>query len=390
MDFNFDFNLVQSQKLLLTPQLKQALEILTMNSQELFEFVEEQLEANPVLDMAENEGCECASPHLTSIEQLEWENEINLKKALNGSETDLIEDINELLDEKVTVKLSLKEYLLFQLHTSNLNPNQIQIGEYLLDNIDENGYLAVNLKEVAAYFNVPTLKVSKVLEYLQTFDPPGICARNLKECLLIQLRQMGFDDENVKKLIEEHLDDLAANRISAVTKSTGLSSKKVNEILSLIKTLEPKPGREFYDNDNLKLIIPDILVKKMNHKFETLVNEDAIPNVNINKYYRQIVEEDISSETRKFIQNKISHATWLIKCIEYRKEVLIKVARCIVKAQEEFFQKGKKHIKPLDIGTISEETGFHELVINKALNGKYMECAWGIFDMRHFLINSPP
>lgn len=368
LDFDIDFNLVQAQKLLLTPQLKQALDILGMNSQELFRYVTEQLEINPVLDMAENEEQIIEDAHTPEDE--DWEEE------------DAGEDEPQKPEAEKTV--SLQEHLLLQLHASSLGGTETAIGEYFIDSIDENGYLTVDLSAAAAFFNVAAGKIQKVLGKLQTFDPPGIFARNVKECLLIQLKQMSCSDGDAYMIIERYLDALAAGKLLYIAKSTGLSVKKIKEVFELIKTLEPKPGREFYNNTNAKLVIPEIVVREINHKFNAIINEDTVPDININSRYRQLMDCELSEDAKKFIQNKISNALWLIKCIEQRKSILVGIAGCIIEEQQDFFRKGKGFLKPLAVKHAADRLNMHESIIEKAVFGKYLHCIWGTFELGSF------
>ncbi len=385
MDFNFDLNLVQSQKLVLTPQVKQALEILKMNCQELFEYVEEQLEINPALEVAEDDGLSGQEDYSAEAGEDEWEENIAGKEELKTQDADALEDISDFTVDRSSVRLSLKEHLMFQLNTtSELSEKFKAIGEYIIDNIDENGYLTAELPEIAFYFNLPVKKVKRILEFLQTFDPPGICARNLKECLLIQLKQIGGIDENVYRMVELYLDNLADNKIDDVAKNTGLSVKKVTEIFEFIKTLEPKPGREFYSDNHIKYITPDCSVKKIKNRFEVLINEEAFPVLNISGYYRKVVNEDINIEAKKFIQSRINSGLWLIKCIEQRKSTIRSVAECIVSKQIEFFEKGRNYIKPLIMKKVAEEINMHESTVSRTVNSKYLQCVWGVFELRYF------
>jgi len=384
LDFNFDLNLVQSQKILLTPQLKQALEILRMTSQELFEYVEEELEKNPVLEVLDSENPPDADGFSDTQEEEEWDEFVGQKNTNSFKDDgDYFSTIDSAAD-KSTVKLSLKEHLVFQLHTSELTKDQALIGEYLIDNIDDNGYLTIGLNEAAAFFNIPVSKVGRVLEHLQSFDPAGICARSLKECLLIQLRQMDITDKAVVDIIENHLDDLAANKLSYVAKCTGLDMQRVVEAFEFIKTLEPKPGRAFSNNEDIKYIIPDIIVRKIRDRYEVIVNEDSVPLIGINEYYKKIVSGDLNGETRKFMQNRLDSAVWLIKCVEQRKLTLRKVAESIVSRQEDFFEKGKKHIRPLTMKEVARDIDMHESTVSRTVNGKYIQCTWGVFEMRYF------
>jgi len=370
LKFTIDFDPSKSQKVSLTPQLKQTLDILSMNSQELYEYIEKQLEANPVLDIQED---------MCTYGEIE-------PASLKTQDGDRAEDSFDTESENIAERLSLKEYLLFQLQASKskLNKKQVLIAEYLIDNIDENGYLTVSLTEVAAFFNMPLKKVNTVLEHLQTFEPSGICARSLKECLLIQLKQIDSIDRDIIKLVDCCLDDLASGKFREVAESTGLNIEKVIEAYNFIKTLEPKPGREFYSSGGLKYIVPDVIVKKLNGRFEALINEEAIPVVIINEHYKQMMDKDVGSETRSFIQNKIDNAMWLIQCIEQRKSMLRKVAEIIVEKQHEFLEKGKDNVKPLTTDEVSEKLNVHKSIVERVIEGKHIQCLWGIFEMRHF------
>ena len=384
LDFNFDLNLVQSQKILLTPQLKQALEILRMTSQELFEYVEEELEKNPILEALESEGYMGEETEIDNRDELEWDSQAGYRGSSIDTDERCFFRVSDFTVDKATVGLSLKEHLVFQLHTSALTGEQIVIGEYLVDNIDENGYIAIDLSEAASYYNVPASKIKKVLDHIQSFDPPGICARNLKECLLIQLRQMNCKDPIVRRVVENHLDDLAANRISRVAKNVGTDIKKINEVFELIRTLEPIPGRAFGDGEEVKYIIPDITVRKMADKFDIAVNDDSIPLIGINEYYKGFLSQDLNTEARKYMQSKLDNARWLIKCLEQRRNTLRKVAGEIVGRQAEFFGKGVKYLKPLTMKEIAGKIDMHESTVSRAISGKYLQCPWGVFEMRYF------
>ncbi|RCX10518.1 RNA polymerase RpoN-/SigL-like sigma 54 subunit [Anaerobacterium chartisolvens] len=384
MNLYFDFNLAQSPKILMTPQLRQALEILKMNSQELFEYVEEQLEVNPALEMQEDENCMGDEECGYSDGRGWW---IDSGVSCTGTQAPACEESEDSGSPNETdknVRMSLKEHLLFQLHTSSLNEVQICIGEYLIDNIDQNGYLMISVSEVAEFFNVNSAKIKKVLEYIQTFDPPGICARSLKECLLIQLAQMENKDENIKRIVDKHLDDLADERIDVVAKATGLSGAQVEAVYRFIKTLEPKPGREYESGSDVKYIIPDISIRQLKSGAEVIVNDEAFPALGINQYYKKILSAEISNDAKKFIMNRMDSASWIIKCIEHRKNTIVEIARHIVKSQEDFLKKGRKYIKTVDNAKISGEIGIHESMLKEVATGKYMQCVWGIFELKCF------
>lgn len=383
MDFNIDFNLVQSQKLLLTPQIRQVLRVLLMNTQELFKYVEEQLELNPVLEVLESEEWHCGDIGPTETELLEWSGEAAYDNVMDEGEENS-GPVNDQLVDRSTTRLSLKEHLLLQLHMAAFDERQTLIGEYLIYNIDENGYLTLELTEAARHFHVPVRKIKEVLGRIQSFDPPGIGARDLKECLLIQLRQMEGVSKVTVDIVENYLDDLACNRIPLIARETGLSVERIAGILEFIKTLEPRPGREFYNNGDLKYTVCDIVIKEIEKKYEVLVNEEAYPALKINEYYRKVLNRDTGEETRNYIQNRICSAVWLIKCLEQRKNILRRIGALIVDELPDFFKKGRDFLKPVSIGAAAKSIGLHRTVLAKAIKEKYLQCKWGNFELQRF------
>ncbi|HHV98186.1 MAG TPA: RNA polymerase factor sigma-54 [Clostridiaceae bacterium] len=377
---------IQSKKPVVFPQLKQALDILRMSTNELFGYVEKQLEINPVLDIAEYK-----KPFITSEGydlEVEPEDEHVYEmhpKSMDDNSFDTVSDtISDYRLEYVASGISLKDYLLLQLYSSGLDRFQMKIGEYLISNVDENGYLTCSLSEAAAYFNVPISKIKNVLLHIQSFDPPGICARNLKECLLIQLRQMNITDKNVYRVVKGFLDDLALKRVSEVARNTNLSKNEIINILRLIKTLEPKPGRNFYNNSCSKYLLPDIFIRKIRNAFEAVLNEEAIPVVNIDKYYKQLGSQETSPETKKFIQRRINNAVWLIKCIEQRKMLLKRLGEYIAAVQKDFFENGQAFKRAVSIKQAASELGVDKELVSIAAEGKYVNCKWGDFEMKYF------
>ena len=357
MELIIDFGLVRSQKLLLIPQLKQALEILSMNSQELFHHVEEQLETNPFL--------ECNTEDRTFY--------------LSDPE-----DTDDTTATEITPAITLKEHLLLQLNSLSLEKTQVSIGEYLIDNTDENGYLNVDICEVSAFFNTSAARVVKVLKILQGFDPPGICARNLKECLLIQLAEMENTNREAVLIVRHFIDKLAGNDTATVAAEAGLDEERVGEAFRLIRTLEPRPGREFYKDEDNRPAVADIIVRKMNGRHEALINEEAFPEVNIIERFKpdDLIKTD--EEADEFIKEGVSSAVWLIKCMEQRKNIILQVAGSIISEQAEFFEKGAAYLKPVTSQRLGEDMNMHESILSQAMNGKHLQCRWGLFEFKYF------
>jgi RNA polymerase sigma-54 factor len=364
LDFNIDFNLVRSQKLLLIPQLKLALEILEMNSQELMNYVDSQLESNPALELPPEELPE---------EDCEEKN--------SPENTD---DDTDAPAETTGSALSLKEHLLIQLHALHMDKNGLEIGEYLIDNTDENGYLAVEIREVADFFKIPQEKVLKVLELLHSFDPPGICARNLTECLLLQLAQMDDADPAAIQVVQDHLEKLAAGDDKGVAKATGLSPERVRNIFLQVRSLEPKPGREYYVSEAGRVLQPDFIVRENGSGLQALENMEAFPDVCISESFKADAETLAAAEGGRFVHESVQSAVWLMKCLEQRKRIIYEIAEKFLEYENEFFKDGPNHRKLLDKPTFAASLDIHETILDKAIKGKYLQCKWGIFGYGSF------
>lgn len=365
MDFSIDFNLVRSQKLLLIPQLKQALEILEMNSRELYHYIENQLEDNPVLEEA---------PDDILTEALEARN------TLETSE----EELDSQMTEEPRATLSMKEHLLIQLNGLCLDKCDHMVGEYLIDSTDDNGYLTVDIREVAAFFNIPDRWVLKVLDKLQSLDPPGICARNLKECLLLQLRQLEETDEGAMLVVDSYLNELASNDAESVALSTGISIEKVSKIFRKVKSLEPRPGREFYVNDAESPVPPDIIIRGTNDDICVLYNGEAFPDICISESFTMNASVLNENEVGDYIHDKVKSAVWLIKCLEQRKDIIFAAAQKLCTFEQDFLKTGPKALKLLDKYSFAASLDMHETIFEKVLNGKFLQCRWGTFEFRSF------
>lgn len=369
MDFNIDFNLVRSQKLLLIPQLKQAIEILEMNSRDLFNYVEGQMETNPVLEEAVDNKAP-AYPAYAS-----------------GMQDNIDEDAEMQTEDIAGSVLSLKEHLLIQLETVSVDKCSYMIGEYLIDNTDDNGYLKVDISEVASHLQVTGDMVMAVLAQLQSFDPPGICARDLKECLLLQLRQMDETDEEAILIVDKHLDALACNDIDSVSLATGIPAERVGRLFDKVRELEPRPGREYFEKEAESPVIPDIIIEELNDSLQVMYNEEAFPDICISESCALNAAASGGSIDRDSLQDKLSSAVWLIKCLEQREDIIFTIAQKLCEYEKMFFKKGEKALKLLDKEAFSSSLCMHESILEKAVTGKYLQCRWGIYELRSFFVN---
>lgn len=357
MDFNLDFNLVRSQKLLLIPQLKLALDILSMDFRELSDFLENQLETNPALEA-----------------------DIDIRPIPESSE----DDTDAQLQGESANILSLKQHLLIQLNTMHLDKSGLMIGEYLIDNTDDNGYLKADIPEVAEFFDVPSDKVAAVLETLQSLDPPGICARTLCESLLLQLKQLDDTDEDAIKIVEKYLDRIAVDDAKSVSDETGLTTERVREIFCKVKGLEPRPGREFYNEDAQSPAPPDIIIRETNDGLQVFNNEEAVPEICISESFQSGASLLAVTEGGEYVHESVKSAVWLIKCLEQRKNIIFDIASKLLICESDFFRNGGKSLQKLDKSSFAASLNMHEAIFEKALNGKFLLCRWGTFDFGFF------
>lgn len=379
MDFSIDFNLVRSQKLLMIPQLKQAIEILEMNSQELFHYIQNRVETNPALEVAINNGI---------VPGLRQNSSLN-----EGAE----DDAEVLLGEIPQTTLSLKEHLLIRMDFICPDRCSYLIGEYLIYNTDENGYLKVEIREVAEHLGVSEELVLSVLEKLQSLDPPGICARDLRECLLLQLRaQEGADAETTEGeprddeteeaiiIVDRYLEALACDDVQAVAFSTGIPVERVRKLFNRVKELEPRPGREFFESGTENPIIADIIIHETNEGLQVLHNEEACPDICISEsYVSNKAYFDIDTDESS-VNERLNDAVWLIKCLEQREDIIFAIAQKLCEEEKSFFMKGVNELRPLEKASFAASMCMHESIVDKAVNGKYLQCRWGIYELGSF------
>lgn len=377
--------LEQQQKLIMTPELRLAIAILQMSTLELSEYAQNELEENPLLEEIEVEE--------TREENTEPENE-NLDKTAEWLEyfndRDIgfpINDITEKsFDNFLTQRPSLYEHLQFQLHLTCKDNEEMKVGQYIIGNIDSHGYLCVETEEITAQTGADIQQVQRVISLVQSFHPHGVGAYNLGECLLIQLRYFGKEDDMVRLVIEKHLDDLAKGKLAKIAQALGITIYQVQKICDLIRTLDPKPGLQYSAMDEIKYIIPDIIVEKVAGEYIVVLNDSASPRLMVNQLYENMLRQPgtFSSEACKYLEEKMGAAVWLIRSIEQRRRTLYKVARCIVDFQTDFLNNGIKHLKPLSLKQVADIIDVHESTVSRATAKKYIQTSQGLFEMKYF------
>lgn len=383
MKLGYNLQLEQTQKLIMTPELRQAIQLLQFNSLELNEYLSKELEENPMLELEgpvrEIEAIEIdkKEPDIDWKEYFEKYDDISYKPQVDKN----VKDFN--LEAFTSYTPSLREHLLFQLGLAKTKKSEYKIGEYIIQNIDNNGYLIASMDEIAKMTDSTPEKGSKVLEIIQGFEPTGVGARNLKECLCLQIR--GDDPPIIKELIENYLEDIAYNRLHKIAKENDLEINIVQDACDYIRSLEPKPGRAFMGNsDDTKYIIPDATILLIDGEYVIQVNDYTGPRLNINNFYKNLIKDGSDIKTSEFLQEKFNSAMWIIRSIEQRRQTIYKVVESILKFQIEFFRKGEKALVPLTLKEIAEDIDMHESTISRATNGKYVQTPRGLFELKYF------
>jgi RNA polymerase sigma-54 factor len=374
----------------MTPELKQAIEILQYNSVELESFIQQELINNPVL---EPEQVKVEVENEPKKEAKEYDDIIDIKKLFsdydgykNKNRIRNYEEKEETTFENyLSTETTLIDHLLFQLQFTLLKGKEKIVGKYIVENIDENGYLHISNEEICNRFKIEERDVENIINIIQTFDPIGVGARNLRECLLIQLRQNNIEDEIIYQIVANHLNDIADNKINNIAKQLNTSVERVQEVGDFIKTLEPKPGRIFSSSRDVRYVTPDVTVEKVNNEYIVLVKDTTAPRLTINHYYRNLLlNKEMEDNTSSYINKKLNSALKLIRCIQQRRNTIYKVVKAIVNYQIDFFEKGVIHLKPLTLKEIADEIGVHESTVSRAINGKYMQCPRGIYELKYF------
>ena len=393
-------SLTLAQQLIMTPQLQQAIKLLQLSRLELLETVHTELETNPVLEEAHPEGGEeersfeaddRPEPTLGEVdahekmrEDLDWEH--YLSEYNKGWAESPYEPKDAPSFEAVTSsKTSLQSHLMWQLNMSRADDLQIEIGVHIIGNLDDDGYLKMSAEEICQMTGRTEAEVLETLALIQNFDPVGVASRDTRECLLMQTRFQNLGGTIVEKIILDHMDKLENKRYDLIAKSLSVPLEEVLEAVAVITGFEPKPGRKYNDEETV-YISPDIYVFKVGNDYEIALNEDGLPKLKINSYYKDILNSRGSVEdgTKQYIQDKLKSAAWLIKSIHQRQRTIYRVTTSIVKFQRDFLDDGITHLKPLVLRDVAEDIQMHESTISRVTTNKYVHTPQGVFELKYF------
>ncbi len=395
MRMGYDMVIEQQQKLVMTPELKLALKILQLPAVELEELIQNELEANPVLEiMDENRDEKPESQHKQDQmeKEKETEKEINWKeylqfqgKSYSAEGFDNDENSDFSYENFITYSYTLKDHLISQLRVTPVKEKLRDIAEYIIESLDENGYLTATLQDMSEILSVDIGTIREALNIIQTFEPYGVGASDLKECLLIQLRNRDIINTSLETIVNNHLDDIACNRLNNISKRLSVTIEEAQKYSDIIKNLEPKPGRAFEGSNSTKYVTPDVYIEKIGNEYVIIINDHYGSRLMVNQYYKSILmSEDKSSKASAYINNKLSSAMWLIKSLEHRKNTLYSVVKAILEYQMDFFEKGPMYLKTMTLKKIADMVNVHESTVSRAVNGKYVQTPRGIFEIKYF------
>jgi RNA polymerase sigma-54 factor len=384
--------MTQEQRLILTQNMQQSIKLLQMSLHDLREYIDNEYSENPVLEVNEET---ISYDDAQANEEMQTEDRYDHKKIVEELYSDNYKDRSEksYSGEDISPlnfiekKISLKDYLQEQLVEVNIDQYMLTICKYIVESLDNRGYLEISIEELAEELNISKEVIEQALKLVQSLEPYGIGARNIKECLLIQSSKLNILDDIIEKIILNHLENIAENKYELVGKDLNISPREAQRYGDLIKKLEPKPSRGFYTGEEVNYIIPDAEIKNIDGEFFILMNESVLPRLMINKTYKDVLQNNQDLKTNAYVKDKINQALFLIKSIEQRKNPLHKVLECVINKQKDFFKFGKQYIKPLTLKEVAEIIEVHDSTVSRAIKDKYVLTSYGTIKIKNLFAN---
>ena len=370
------------QKQVFSARQQQSAAVLQMGRIELEEFLSQEVLENPLLEYDENRIEDYEERDI--VEKLEWLEETD-KQNLSYYEQDYDKENDKITNLPNSAEEGLEKYILSQFYTMKLNKRKQKILEYLVLSLDERGYFTEEPHVTAEVLHTTEDEIEECLFLLKKAEPAGIGAKDLQECLLLQLDRKGLEAPVARKIICSYLELLGKNQLSFLAKKLDISMRELLENFRLIQELNPKPGNGFAYREHLKYLKPDVTVVKFSDRFEIILNE-ASTQVMVHSYYSRMLKEDVDLETKEYIRKKLNQAKWTIQCVEQRSATLGAVAKALVTMQTAFFESGKEYLVPLTMQQLAEMVGLHESTVSRAVKDKYLQCSWGIYPVAYFFV----
>src|SRR5580700_11217414 len=386
-----------SMQQVLAPQLQQSLLILQAPLLKLRNLVQQEMETNPVLEELPNEpdsdersDADTAADaqfkeefdKLAKLDE-EWRDYMAQSSTYSGRSQEA-EEKRQFFFDSIPTQETLQQHLMGQLNQTVLNGDDRKTAELIIGNIDDNGFLQTTPEEMALNTGIPQGDFENILTLIQSFYPPGVGARDLRECLLIQLKREGKQSSLEYKIISEHMQDLGKRRFPEIARRMGISVEQVQKCANNIAQLDPRPGQIFAAAPQ-NYVLPDVTVEKINGEYQVILNGEQIPHLRISNTYKDIMSQDGNgSEVKDYIRDKIRSGKFLIKSIHQRQQTISNIAHEIVSRQKDFLEHGPSALKPMTMVQIADAVGVHETTVSRAISGKYMATPQGVFDMKYF------
>jgi RNA polymerase sigma-54 factor len=392
------------QKLILTPSLQQAIKLLPMSTLELAELLNQEMVENPLLEevptedlqpveqQAQNEKADAEKPSAEKTDQ--WDDadyEYFFGDYLDdGYKSRAPSEVKELppIENTLSSAASLSDHLVWQLSLGTEDGTLREIGTAIIGNLDDDGYLVASVEEIAAMGDWPVAEVERALQHVQTFDPIGVAARDLQECLWLQIRQLGLEGTPTEKIFTEPLRLLQNHQVPEIARRMGMPIEDLKEHIEIIRNLDPKPGSR-YNPQQSQYVIPDVYVVKVEDQYVAMLNEEGLPQLRISPTYRRLLDKNVAgttenNETRAYVKDKFRSALWLIKSVDQRQKTIQKVANSIINFQREFLDHGIEYLRPLVLRDVANDIGMHESTVSRVVNNKYMHTPQGVFELKYF------
>jgi RNA polymerase sigma-54 factor len=391
------------QKLILTPSLQQAIKLLPMSTLELADLLNQEMVENPLLEEVPTEELQPAE------QQQAQEKAADAQTAEKGDSWDDADyeyffgdylddgyrsrtpsEVKELppIENTLSTASSLSDHLLWQLSLQTDDEKLKEIGRAIIGNLDDDGYLVASVEEIAAMGDWPVADVERALQHVQTFDPIGVAARDLQECLWLQIRHLGLEGTPTEKIVTEHLRLLQNHQVPEIARKLGMTIEDLKEHVEIIRNLDPKPGSR-YNPSQSQYVIPDVYVIKVEDQYVAALNEEGLPQLRISPVYRRLLDKtggsgEQNDETRAYVKDKFRSALWLIKSVDQRQKTIHKVATSIINFQREFLDHGIEYLRPLVLRDVANDIGMHESTVSRVVNNKYMHTPQGVFELKYF------
>lgn len=401
-------NLKLAQKLVMTPQLRQAIKLLQLGRLELTEALQAEIEQNPMLEEAPPVVELPSNPDALTAEEVTYQPEAPITDRVKGDDPATVAEINwEDYSNSFDTDLSfshetppadapsqfdfisatpgLGSYLQWQLTHLELTEQDIDLTTFIVCNLDGHGFLEASIEDICAYGNCTEEEAEGCLRLVQSLDPPGIAARDIRESLLLQLDRLDYYDTLPYRIVEQHMGLLESRNYAQLARETGAPLKKVNEAVAVIQDLIPYPGNEF-SNEQTNYVTPDVYLYKIDGEFVIQLNDEGLPHLQISSEYQQLLKQKnaLNSESRGYLRENKRNAEWFIKSIEQRQRTIYRVMESLLKFQRDFFESGSGAMRPLILRDVAEDIGMHESTVSRVTSNKYVHCPQGIYELKYF------